>query len=234
MKKYLFVVSVVLILSCSKNIKGDYSVKSVSAMKNVMWKGELSAKINFDTILPQKWLYGVGPIEGLTGEITIIDGIPYISTIDKNNKLKVDINSHIGAPFFVYAVSDEFKNINLPSTVTDLKKLNSYLSEYHNSDSAYLFKLKGKVEFAKIHVQNLKPNTKVSSPKEAHQGQVNIELNSISVEIIGFYSNSGHGIYTHHDTNIHTHLLSMDKNYMGHCDELKFNPDRVKLYIASN
>jgi acetolactate decarboxylase len=203
-------------------------------MKNVMWKGELDAKIRFDTILPQKGLYGLGPLEGLSGEITIIDGISYVSKITKDQSIKVDIDNNAGAPFFVYSISESFDNIKLPKDVTTLKQLDSFLKTDHDSGSAYLFKLSGNIEYTKIHVQNLEPNSIISSPKEAHKGQVDVELDTIQAEIIGFYSNYAHGIYTHHDTNIHTHLITHDKKYMGHCDELKFQPDQVKLYMAKN
>lgn len=234
MKNYCIAFLLVLMYSCALDETRNHEVKSISAMKNVMWNGELEAKIKFDTILPQKGLYGLGPLENLAGEITILDGVAYVSKIDDDQQIKVDINNNVGAPFFVYSVSKDFESLKLPKDVVDLKTLDSYLQEYHDSNTDFLFKLDGKMEFTKIHVQNLKPNTKVSSPEEAHAKQVNIKLNSINAELIGFYSNSAHGVFTHHDTNIHTHLITKDKKYMGHCDELKFNPKQVKLYISKN
>jgi acetolactate decarboxylase len=197
-----------------------------------MWKGELNAKIKLDTLLPQKGFYGLGPVENLAGEITVIDGISYVSTIDANKQINVKITNNVGAPFFVYAISKDFSSVELPDDVLNLKSLDDFLKINHDSASAYLFKLVGEIENAQIHVQNLEPNTLVTSPKEAHSGQVNFNLNSTNVEIIGFYSNSAHGIFTHHDTNIHTHLITEDKKYMGHCDDLNFNPKKLKLYIS--
>lgn len=234
MKTIILIVISITIVSCSPNQTNHKSVKNISAMKNVMWKGELDAKIRFDTILPQKGLYGLGPLEGLTGEITIIDGISYVSKITKDQNIEVDVDNNAGAPFFVYSISESFDNIKLPKDVTTLKQLDSFLKTDHDSDSAYLFKLSGNFEYTKIHVQNLEPNSIVTSPKEAHKGQVDVELDTIQAEIIGFYSNSAHGVFTHHDTNIHAHLITQDKKYMGHCDELKFQHDQVKLYIAKN
>lgn len=224
---------ILTLFSCSENQRELSVVKSISAMKNVMQKGELEAKVRFDTILPQKDYYGLGPIEGLTGEITIIDGIAYVSRVE-GNTLNVDIQNNVGAPFFVYAISNKFDAYPLPKEVNNLEKLDIYLQKNHDSGAAFLFILKGQFEFAQIHVQNLRPGSKVSSPKEAHEGQVNFELNSKEGELIGFYSNSSQGVYTHHDTNIHTHFITNDKKYMGHCDVLKFHPGQVKLYISTN
>lgn len=233
-KILIIVIMSTLLVSCSKINNVKHEVKSVSAMKNVMKNGELYSKIKIDTLLPQKGLYGLGPLENLAGEITIIDGTTYVSTIGENQQINVEINNNVGAPFFVYGLSKEFVSVELPEDVVSLKTLDLFLKEHHDSDSAFIFKLEGEILSSKIHVQNLKPNSIVSSPEEAHKGQVNLELNSISAEILGFYSNSAHGIFTHHDTNIHTHLITEDKKYMGHCDELQFKPEQVKLYISKN
>jgi len=234
MKKYCIALLLLAVNSCALNETNHPKVKSISAMKNVMWKGELDAKIKFDTLLPQRGLYGLGPVEKLAGEITIIDGVAYVSSVDEGQHINVDINPNIGAPSFVYAVSKDFQYVELPKDVVNLKTLDSYLKDSHDSNTDFLFKLEGEVEFSKIHIQNLEPNAKVSSPEEAHAGQVNIKLKAINAQLIGFYSNSAHGVFTHHDTNIHTHLITKDRKYMGHCDELRFNPSLVKLYIAKN
>jgi len=197
-----------------------------------MWKGELNAKIKLDS-LNKNGLYGIGPLEGLRGEISIINGRVFVSTIKGNNQIHVEIKPDAGAAFFVYANAKKFKNVKLPEDVTNLKQLDKFLFKNLNNKDAFVFKLEGEIESGKIHVQNLPPNTKVSSPKEAHQGQVDFELTKSRVEIVGFYSNSAKGIYTHHDTNIHVHLLNEDKTIMGHCDAVSFNPKSIKLYVSS-
>ena len=232
MTKLLLCIAVLITAVSCNNKKMSGVVKSVSAMKNVMWKGELNAKIKIDT-LNKNGLYAVGPLEGLRGEISIFDGQVYVSTIDENKQIHVEKQSDVGAPFFVYANAKKFKEVKLPENVNNLTLLNEFLSKNYDSDNAYVFKLKGKIESGKIHVQNLPPNTEVSSPKEAHQGQVDFEIGETAVDMIGFYSNSAQGIYTHHDTNIHVHLITEDKTVMGHCDAVSFNPKSIKLYLST-
>lgn len=232
--RYIFYVLIYIsILSCSKQQKLNSEVKSVSAMKIVMWKGELDAKIKLDTLRPKEGLYGIGPLEKLRGEITIIEGQTYVSTINAEKQMEVEINSNVGAPFFVYANAYKFKEMKLPESITNLAQLNDFLTKENDREQAYVFKLEGDIESGEIHVQNLPPNTQVSSPKEAHQGQIDFEMGEAAVEMLGFYSNSAQGIYTHHDTNIHVHLISQDKSMMGHCDEVVFNPNAVKLYVSA-
>jgi len=49
-------------------IENQSIIQVVGAMKNVMWKGELGGTISLDTIKDKNGLYGLGPVEYLTGE----------------------------------------------------------------------------------------------------------------------------------------------------------------------
>ena len=86
----------------------------------------------------------------------------------------------------------------------------------------------GQVANAIIHVQNFPTGTKVSSPDEAHQGQVNYTIEDRQVEIIGFFSTEHKGVFTHHDSFLHMHLITKDESKMGHLDQL--TSGEMKLY----
>ena len=40
------------------------------------------------------------------------------------------------------------------------------------------------------------------------------------IEILGFYSNSHHAVFTHHTTNMHMHFLLPDGTNAGHIDDI--------------
>jgi len=46
-----------------------------------------------------------------------------------------------------------------------------------------------------------------------------------------FYSTRHRGIFTHHDTYLHLHLLSADKQKMGHVDGLRFDPKHMRIFL---
>lgn len=204
-------------------------IKIASAMKNVMWKGELESKIDLDSINDRKGLYGVGPLTGLTGELLIKDGVSYVSKV-KDSIMQVKKSFKVSAPFFVYANVTEWKKIDLPDSISNIKQLEVFLDQKtKNSRKPFAFKLQGKIKSAKIHVQNLPKGTKVSSPKEAHQGQVNFNLENEEVDIIGFFSTEHQGIFTHHDSFLHMHLITSDASKMGHLDMVNF--DSIQLFL---
>lgn len=205
-------------------------VKVVGAMKNVMWKGELGSRIDLDTISSKKGLYGLGPESFLAGEILINDGKSYVSKVISDSTMSVRKTFDVSAPFFVYTYVRKWEEIDLPTDIRTLQDLGKFINtKTADYKRPFAFKLKGKVANAIIHIQNLPKGTKVSSPNEAHQGQVKYELRDETVNIIGFFSTEHKGIFTHHDSFLHMHLISEDESKMGHLDELEIG--RMKLYL---
>lgn len=83
-----------------------------------------------------------------------------------------------------------------------------------------------------MHLVNLPTNTKVSSPADAHQGQVNFKLKQEFVEMIGFFSTEHKGVFTHHDSNMHIHLITEDESKMGHLDSVDLDTTKCKLFLS--
>ncbi len=199
-------------------------------MKNVMWKGELAGIIDLDTIKNRKGLYGLGPVSYLRGELLINDGITYISKVLPDDSMIVEKSRAIDAPFFVYGNVQEWTTIDLPDSIKTIKDLEVLLDEQtKDRKRPFVFKLTGQITRATIHIQNLPKGSQVSSPQEAHQGQVNYLLKSEGVEIIGFFSTHHQGIFTHHDSYLHMHLITNDQRKMGHLDEVEFG--QMKLWL---
>ena len=70
---------------------------------------------------------------------------------------------------------------------------------------------------------------KEDAGQEAHQGQVNYTLTNENVEIVGFYSTKHQGIFTHHDSFLHMHLITTDEQKMGHLDAVQLK--EMKLFL---
>lgn len=75
-------------------------VETVGAMRDVMQKGDLSARISLDALAGLPHLYALGPLEGLKGEITIFDGVPSIATVEAG-EMRVTSGFDHKAPFLV-------------------------------------------------------------------------------------------------------------------------------------
>jgi acetolactate decarboxylase len=235
----IIVLFLIVFLGCNfvtkaPNTEHTYSdIVRVAAMKDVMWKGELQGKINLDTIKNKNGLYGLGPNAFLQGEIVIINGKNYVSKVTSDSTMTVAHIDSVEAPFFVYTNINEWKSLGLPKTIKTIKDLEQFIdSKTKDKKRPFAFKLKGTIENGMIHVQNLPKGTKVSSPQEAHQGQVNYNLGNETVEIIGFFSKEHQGVFTHHDSFLHMHLITKSLNRMGHLDEVSIK--KMTLFLPKS
>jgi len=224
--------------SSKKKDNGDLAnnrpvIEVVGAMKNVMWKGELDGNIYLDTIANKAGLYGLGPLSELKGELLINNGISYASKVLSDSSMTVEKNYDASAPFFVYGNVMEWQAYDLPDEVKSVSDIERFIEEQiEDFDKAFVFKLSGKVKSAMIHIQNLPEGSKVSSPKEAHVGQVNYTIEEVDAEIIGFFSKHHKGVFTHHDSFLHMHLITKNESKMGHLDAIEI--DKMKLYLSKN
>ena len=119
----IILVATILILSCEGGAKVESRIQTVSAMRNVMWKGELEGKMNLDTIQMKDNLYGLGPVEYLQGEILINNGKSYVSKVRNDSTMVVEESSDVKAPFFVYGWQSDWKIQSLPKEIGNLTDL---------------------------------------------------------------------------------------------------------------
>lgn len=226
----LFILSISI--DSTKAQQSTNEVKIVGQMKNVMWKGQLYGTIHLDTISNKKNLYGLGPVEYLAGEIMIFDGQSYQSTVISDSTMKIEETFDIKAPFFAYANISQWTEHTLPDSIQTIPQLETYLDQLtKNSPRPFMFKLSGEVAHAAIHVVNLPKGAKVSSPEEAHRGQKNYVIQNEEVDIVGFFSTEHKAIFTHHDTFLHMHLMTKDKQKMGHLDDVLLKANTIKIYL---
>jgi acetolactate decarboxylase len=233
----MILLALTAILTSGFKVTGQHAtgdVKIIGAMKDVMWKGRLKGIIDLDTLSNKQQLYGMGPLEYLKGELLVIDGRAYKSTVQSETEMKVEETFHSKAPFFGYSHIRRWSEQALPDSIRNIQKLESYLDEITRSlKRPFLFKLSGEIETATIHIVNLPAGTKVNSPEKAHQGKTSFTLKEEHVDILGFFSTEHKSVFTHHDTYLHMHLITGDRQKMGHLDKLILKKGTVKLYLPA-
>lgn len=208
-------------------------VERTKAMRRVMWQGELAAAIRFDTVLNKKeHYYGLGPLEGLQGELLILNDTVYKSTFLSEDSMRVEIAPESGAPFFVGSRVATWKAIELSDSVLGIKDLEQFLLARFDSSARFAFRLRGSIAYAEIHLQNLPNGAVVRSPKQAHAGQRTYHLQEQNAEILGFFSTQDQGVFTHHDSFLHLHLISENRNWMGHLDSLRIKKMHLEIGLS--
>jgi len=202
------------------------------AMRRTMWEGQLAGLIAMDSIA-KPGMYGIGPLEHLWGEITMVDGRCFVSYVLPDGTVKVEERSDVKAPFFVRATVTRWEPVTLPSKVVDLPSLDAFLTEWaKTSTEPFTFRLRGLVVDAHVHVMNVPPGTAINGQDEAHAHQVVVHDRNNEGTLVGFFSTKHKAVFTHHDTNIHAHYISWDQKLMGHLDVLRIDPARVVLEVG--
>ncbi|MBL7980573.1 MAG: acetolactate decarboxylase [Flavobacteriales bacterium] len=216
------------LLSCSLHAQ----VIPTGAMRRTMWEGQLAGLIAMDSIAGPG-MYGIGPLEHLRGEITMVDGRCFVSYVLPDGTVRVEERSDVKAPFFVRASVTRWDTVTLPSMVVDLPSLDAFLTEWAKMRTEpFTFRLRGLVGDAHVHVMNVPPGTTINGPGEAHSHQVVVHDRNNEGTLVGFFSTKHKAVFTHHDTNIHVHYISWDQKLMGHLDVLRIDPARVVLEVG--
>ncbi len=205
-------------------------------LKNVMMKGDLRGTIDLKALSKLPHVYAVGALEGLQGEVTILNSIPSLARI-RDGKVTVSQVAQGKACVLVYAQVKHWTDVPLPKSVRSLDQLEAFVVEAAkkegiNVNRPFPFLVRGKLREAKYHVLR-HPGT-LKDPHDLHEkAQVSFTVKGGAVELVGFYSDQHLGIFTC-GGNLHVHLRSADGKTSGHVDEVDLgNEMRLFLPIPS-
>lgn len=227
-----------LILSACSNIsdtKTSLAVHHSGALKNFMHKGDLSAKASLDTLEPVD-LYALGALESLKGELIILDGQPYLSR-EIDGELVIEKSYEAKASLLVYSYISEWDEHEVRESVNSLEELESLVEEVGlkeglNIEKPFPFMLKGKMDLFRWHVINWPESDTVHTHQKHIESGLHATEKNREVTILGFYSRRHQGIYTHHTSHMHLHVLSDDLTLAGHLDQLAPGND-FKIFLPS-
>lgn len=224
-----------------KNIE----VKSIGDLKTVFGMGVGTAITNLKDLKSEN-LYAIGPVEHLDGEITVLDGKPYIGKVNEKDKVHIQHSLDVKAPILVYSNVKKWRSFNFDhdaATMSELEKKIESAAKKAGLDveKPFPFLIQGAPSEITFHIVRRK-NESTASPgshddhgthhrkKEGHGhgSAANMSLFSkkkSSGTVLGFFSKKHQGIYTHHDSFVHMHFLTDSKQETGHVDALKVNKD---------
>lgn len=207
-------------------------VYATGAMRNTMFNGQLAGLITMDS-LAVPGTFGIGPIAYLRGEVLVLDGTVHTSTVNKSGTMVVDQDPSVTAPFFVHQQVTHWQEVQLPDSVTDLAGLDRFLTErYAGLNAPFAFRLSGLFEHVKVHIVDVPLGTVVKGPDDAHRDNKHFQRSGVEAEAVGFFSTAHKAVFTHHDTNIHVHAITAERDWMGHVEALRFVPGRTSLRVA--
>lgn len=218
---------------CSASDRAPFEVKWRGAQKNLL-AGDTGGKVNLEELAELGSLYGLGPLEEVSGEITILDSKPYIAKVTEDGGLRVESGFRHRACFLVYTQVERWQRIVLPEDVVDEKTLEAELPQLAaqhgiDADAPFPFLLRGQPDRVVFHVLN-KTDREPHSPELHEKAKVKYRIEDDGIEVIGFYSDKHRGIFTPGHSSLHMHVITDDGAWSGHLDALSF-PQGLDLYL---
>ena len=141
MKYLLYLSTFLLLFSCGnssneenqnetnevEDINLEFTVEYSGALKNIMHKGDLSAYTYLNDFKQIEHFYALGAVEGLKGEIMVMDGVPYISSVIEE-QLKIDNSLDYEASLLVNTSVNEWDVFDIDSSISTYEELESFVA----------------------------------------------------------------------------------------------------------
>ena len=172
-------------------------------------------------------LYGLGPLEGLRGEVSIFGGVPSIARIEREMVVTAASWS-ARACFLVWAQvpawSERAPNA-VPAGLDGIEREVVALAREAGLDPErpLPFRVRATAVEATFHVLD-KRDGLAHNPERHEQAKVRRTLEHAPVELVGFYSRQHRGIFTPGESNVHVHLQTEDGRISGHLETIRLAP----------
>jgi acetolactate decarboxylase len=205
---------------------GSYSVCWRGTLRAVHG-GDVSGKVPLQQFSETKNIYAVGPVAGLDGEITAIDGKFHIVRV-KHGEIKTDSDLSTTASFLVWSEVSAWKQpVVLGARVgnhAELEKQIEFLAAKEGVDitKPFPFIIEGTVESVDYHI--LVPKKPHQADSGHNDSAKKISSKNVTAKVIGFFSKNHEGVFTHRGSAAHLHILESN-GYSGHVDEIVLNAE---------
>ncbi len=215
--------------------EGVWQVQVHGALREIMHQADLSERVKLADVSGKAGTYGLGAVANLKGEILILDGDAYVSSV-VDGGAKVSKADTEGAALLVTAKVDRWQAMPMSDEMHDLNELAAFIEEQAkkaglDSSGPFPFLIKGEPGIVSWHVIDWPEGDTEHSHEKHKKSGARGELRDETVTLLGFYSDHHQGRFTHHTTNIHVHVRSDNGAVMGHVDALKLFKGRTELWL---
>src|ERR1700688_3617583 len=100
-----------------------YDLSFIGSQRQTIMTGDRASHFDLRTLKGRPHLYGIGPIEGLTGEVTIVDGRPSLARVGADHVVNATESYEAGVPFFVWAEVPAWQAQEIPDAVRTYAEL---------------------------------------------------------------------------------------------------------------
>ena len=208
--------------------KSSQEVRVAGNLREMMMDNVTTSNLDLRRLESYAHLYALGAMEDLAGEISIVDGIPLITRV-VNDSIVNESTFEVNATLLVYTQVDRFRTMKINEEL-GLKELEGFLREVSESrelSQPFAFRVKGTASKIRWHVVE-----RGSTSHEHASTSFNRTETDVEVELLGFYSDHHQGVFTHHGSNTHIHLVNMETGMTAHVHDVIIKADSKLLIPA--
>ncbi len=223
MRKHLLILSSFFTLMTCQSSSDNPAVEHFGVLREIMMEQKLEANIDLEDLKYSENLYGLGALKDLSGELIILGGEVYQSTVNDSGNVEVVEKREGGATLLVTSEVDDWIAISIQEEIESLSQLQEVVSReagnhFLDTEKPFPFMIEGEL-LVDWHVINA-PAALERTHESFKQSGVSGTFFHEPATVLGFFSDKHEGVYTHHGSYLHAHVFKKeDYLLMGHVDE---------------
>ena len=206
---------------------GTHVVGRYGSLRAMFHEGRTGARVSLKDLLPNENLYALGAIADLAGEITVLNGIAYLDRPTGNDSAQTEVTTESGegAALLVTAEVGRWSEFITERPIA-FAELEEAIERYAHDAGIDLgipfpFLLEGDLQALRWHVID---GRRLKGGGDSHTDHlaaaVTFERKRTRATLLGFYSASDHGVFTHMGSKTHVHCVVEDPRSSGHVDHV--------------
>jgi acetolactate decarboxylase len=224
---------IILILLVGCTPREVQEVNIVGKLRAMMMENKTEANINLLDLKDQEHLYALGALEGLAGEVLVMASQPMISKVNGDSFAIVN-SFDAKATLLVYTQVEAWDSLAIDEdqTLTELEALINKKADEAKLTEPVPFLVKGNASQLNWHIVNGNKGARATHKDHAKSG-FNRKWKDVEVEILGFFSETHHGVMTHMGEDVHMHFKTQDGSAAGHVDDMQIKKGSL-LFIPKS
>ncbi len=208
------------------------SVQIHGSVHAIMMQGRTQARVALSAATAPH-VFGLGALANLNGEVTIWDGEAWLARPNgEEARVESTPTPEGDATLLATATVSQWQRHTVPGVLPQAKIAELIARRVKASGAPTPFLIEGQVSRLAWHVIDGKRITDAShTGMHGHAAHVAASVRGVlsdtSVRVVGFYSTRHHGVLTHHDSDLHMHVVAENERVTGHVDEIALAPGAV-------
>lgn len=212
---------VVALAACSKSpAPASVEVTSWGSLREMMHEGRVESRVAIAPLLARPHLYALGAVEGMRGEITILDGVPWLSLGARERGRATSRVTDEGAALLVATSVEHWQRItlteNIESAEVDARIEALARAAGLDVESPVPFLVEGELADVQWHILVKPPDT--PGAHDHTRNAVHGEAAAMHGTAVGFFSKHHAGVFTHMGEHTHVHVVDPTTALAAHAD----------------